>query len=96
MLTPDDLTIQTYRDELLHKVYVIYERLLQANNGVDFDDLLLKTVLIFRDNPGTLERYQRRFEAILVDEFQDTNAVQYELLRLLAGRPQPQHIRRRG
>lgn len=89
MLTPEDLTVQTYRDELLHKVYVIYERLLQANNGVDFDDLLLKTVLILRDNPGTLERYQRRFEAILVDEFQDTNAVQYELLRLLAGRPSP-------
>jgi DNA helicase-2/ATP-dependent DNA helicase PcrA len=89
MLLPSDLPIQTYRDELLRKVYIIYERLLQANNGVDFDDLLLKAVLILRENPGTLERYQHRFRTILVDEFQDTNAVQYELLRLLAGKTAP-------
>ena len=55
-----------------------------ANNAVDFDDLLLWTWRLLEENPQTRENYARRFEHVLVDEFQDTNLVQYELLRHLA------------
>ncbi len=70
----------------VRKAYFAYERLLKAANAVDFGDLLLKVVVLFRENPDVLERYQRRFLYVLVDEFQDTNPVQYELLRLLCPR----------
>jgi DNA helicase-2/ATP-dependent DNA helicase PcrA len=74
------------------KAYFAYERLLRAADAVDFGDLLLKVVVLFRENPDVLERYRRRFQYVLVDEFQDTNPAQYELLRLLCpgGRADPQ------
>ena len=78
------LNHQGYFEEQAAKVYHRYEELLTRNSGVDFDDLLLKTVHLFRNNPEVLKRYQRRFLHILVDEFQDTNVSQYILARLLA------------
>lgn len=66
-------------------VYRKYEEYLKRNNAVDFDDLLLKTRELFEKCPDVLEGYRRRFRYIHVDEFQDTNAIQYSLVRLLAG-----------
>ena len=76
---------QSYFEEQAAKVYRRYEELLTRNNSVDFDDLLMKAVLLLRNNPEVLKKYQRRYLHVLVDEFQDTNVVQYELARLLAG-----------
>ena len=66
------------------QVYAAYEDACARQNAVDFGELLLRTLELLRDNAGLLEHYQRRFRHILVDEFQDTNAVQYAWLRLLA------------
>ena len=66
------------------KIYELYEKKLLENNALDFDDLIMLTVKIFRDNPDVLERYQDRFKYILIDEYQDTNIAQYELTKLLA------------
>src|SRR5205807_4412000 len=65
-------------------VYREYQRRLLANSAMDFDDLLMVTVELFRKNPDVLEHYQRRFKHVLVDEFQDTNKAQNELVLLLA------------
>ncbi len=68
------------------KIYELYEKKLLENNALDFDDLIMLTVKIFRDNPDVLERYQDRFKYILIDEYQDTNIAQYELTKLLAAK----------
>lgn len=68
----------------MQKLYEAYEHACQRAAAVDFAELLLRSLELWRDNPGLLEHYQRRFRHILVDEFQDTNAVQYAWLRLLA------------
>ena len=70
--------------KLTARVYARYEDRLRASNALDFDDLLLKTLLLFDEYPDVLEKYQRRFRYIMVDEYQDTNAVQYRIVRLLA------------
>ena len=75
---------QGYFEEQAAKVYRRYEELLAGNNGVDFDDLLLRVVQLLRGQPNVLHKYQRRFLHILIDEFQDTNVAQYELAKLLA------------
>jgi DNA helicase-2/ATP-dependent DNA helicase PcrA len=69
-------------------VFAAYEKLLHQSNAVDFDDLLLRSVRLLRDVPAVREKWQARFQYIHVDEYQDTNRVQYDLLRLLTG---PQH-----
>ncbi len=79
------LSYQNYFEEQAAKVFHRYEELLQRNNGVDFDDLLLRAVQLFRSQPEVLSRYQRRFLHVLVDEFQDTNVAQYALAKLVAG-----------
>ena len=66
------------------RVYKEYEEVLKKSNALDFDDLLLKTVELFTRCPDVLESYQERFKYIMVDEYQDTNTVQFELVRLLA------------
>lgn len=66
------------------RVYKEYEEVLKKSNALDFDDLLLKTVELFTSCPDVLESYQERFKYIMVDEYQDTNTVQFELVRLLA------------
>ena len=85
LLGPDDFQPSTYREEVARRVYARYQALLQENNALDFDDLLMRVVLAFRDHPELLQRYQGRYRYVLVDEFQDTNTVQYKLVRQLAG-----------
>ncbi|WP_425479785.1 ATP-dependent helicase [Dehalogenimonas alkenigignens] len=88
MTTPEKFreNARNYFDEIVARVYERYEKMLRQNNAVDFDDLLLKTVFLFKRHPEILKRYQERYVHLLVDEFQDTNLVQYELVKLLAGR----------
>lgn len=79
----------TGRDERrVADVYAEYEKLLQQSKALDFDDLLLRSAKMLRESAGVREKWQRRFQYIHVDEYQDTNRVQYELLRLLTG---PRH-----
>lgn len=75
---------RSYRQEQAAKVYHHYQQKLLENQALDFDDLLLKTLDLLQDNPEVLERYQNQFEHVLVDEYQDTNKVQFELVKLLA------------
>lgn len=65
-------------------VYLLYQKKLKDNNALDFDDLIYKTVELFKKNKDVLEFYQRKFKYIMVDEYQDTNKAQYELIRLLS------------
>lgn len=69
-------------------VYEYYQKELEKNNALDFDDLIMLTVRLFREQPEVLEKYQARFKYLLVDEYQDTNHAQYVLVSLLAGRHQ--------
>lgn len=74
-----------YREEVARRVYERYQALLTQNGALDFDDLLMKTVQLFRQDEAVRSKYQRRYSFILVDEWQDTNMAQYELVKLLAG-----------
>jgi DNA helicase II / ATP-dependent DNA helicase PcrA len=69
---------------VLARFYERYEKALETNQALDFDDLLLKTVKLFKEHSDVLETYRRRFRYILVDEYQDTNAIQYQLIKFLA------------
>ncbi len=73
-----------FRDETVAKVYRGYERILSRNNAMDFDDLILNAVRLLKENSDVLEKYQERFRYIMVDEYQDTNQLQYKLISLLA------------
>lgn len=73
-----------YFQETVAKVYVIYQKILKENGALDFDDLILKTVELFKTFPLVLEKYQNKFKYILIDEYQDTNHAQYLLTKLLA------------
>jgi len=75
-------------EEALTEGYRLYQKKLENSGGLDFDDLLFKTVLLLKKNPDILSKYNESFQYILVDEFQDTNTAQYELTRLLAGKKQ--------
>lgn len=75
-----------YFQETVAKIYLEYQKILSKNKAVDFDDLLLLTVNLFQNFPEVLTKYQIQFRYILVDEYQDTNAVQYLLTKLLANR----------
>ncbi len=88
MLTPADYVQRgrSYFDEVVGRVYERYQQLLTESNALDFDDLLMKAVLLFRNNGDILSKYQERYLHILVDEFQDTNLTQYELIRQLGGK----------
>ncbi len=74
----------SYRERQLARLYEEYEKRLKRNNALDFDDLILKTVLLFKTCPDVLEYYQNKFRYILVDEYQDTNSCQYKLVEMLA------------
>ena len=76
--------IGDYRMTKVAACYEEYQRRLRANNAMDFDDLILNTILLFRDNEDVLNYYRQRFRFIMVDEYQDTNMAQFELIRLLA------------
>jgi DNA helicase-2/ATP-dependent DNA helicase PcrA len=88
LLTPADYVKQghNYFEEIVSRTYERYQQLLEESNALDFDDLLMKTVRLFNKSPEVLSRYQSRYLHILVDEFQDTNTVQYELVKQLAGK----------
>ena len=86
MLTDAEIerTFNTPPDKIAAQVYYEYQNILKRNNSVDFDDLLRLPVKLFMENKDILESYQDRFKYILIDEYQDTNEVQYKLSRLLA------------
>jgi len=91
MLTPDAYEAQAegnYGKKNIAKVYREYESQLRASNALDFDDLLLRTVQLFETQPDVLEYYQERFRYIMVDEYQDTNTVQFRFISLLASKYQ--------
>ncbi len=75
---------ETYRDEVISRIYEAYEAALHRANAADFDDLLAKTYTLLEGHPEILEKYQQRYEYLLVDEFQDTNPLQFQVARLLA------------
>src|SRR5438067_2630154 len=85
LLGPEQMAEQAakYIEEVAARVYKAYQKLLRANNSVDFDDLLLLTEQLWRREPDVLHRYQMRWHYIHVDEFQDCNLPQYKLIRLL-------------
>jgi DNA helicase II / ATP-dependent DNA helicase PcrA len=87
LIDPDafaHLPTKDYFGELVRRAYPMYQRALVANNAMDFDDLLMQTVVLLQTHEPTREKYQRRMEYVLVDEFQDTNQAQYTLVKLLA------------
>jgi DNA helicase-2/ATP-dependent DNA helicase PcrA len=84
LIFPEEFPIQTYRDEVVKRVYLKYQELLKDSNAVDFDDLLLWTAHLLMHFPSIREKYAERFHHVLVDEFQDTNFAQYTLLKHLA------------
>ena len=75
-----------FRKSTIAKVYREYQEALRASNALDFDDIIVKTVELFKAQPDVLAYYQDRFKYIMVDEYQDTNTAQFELIRLLADR----------
>jgi DNA helicase II / ATP-dependent DNA helicase PcrA len=78
--------IQSFYDQTVADAYELYQRRLFASNAVDFDDILMLTVDVLERFPEALERWQKAFRYVLVDEYQDTNHAQYRLLQLLAGK----------
>ncbi len=75
-----------YFQETVAKIYPLYQKILKENDAVDFDDLMLKTITLLKQNPDILEKYQNRFRYILIDEYQDTNHAQYTLAKMLSGK----------
>jgi DNA helicase-2/ATP-dependent DNA helicase PcrA len=87
MIGPDRYKREKQHDFRLNKVadvYALYQKRLKANNALDFDDIIFKTVQLLKEHKDVLEFYQRKFRYIMVDEYQDTNMTQYELVRLLS------------
>ncbi|WP_353989222.1 DNA helicase PcrA [Pediococcus argentinicus] len=86
LLTPADYrkTTTTPFEAVIADIYDEYQRRLKANQALDFDDLIMKTISLFQDNPETLQYYQDKFHYIHVDEYQDTNQAQYQLVTMLA------------
>lgn len=89
LISPEEYILRNAGDfskKVYGDVYMEYQRALKKNNAMDFDDLLVKTVELFKLCPEVLEYYQNRFIYIMVDEYQDTNSAQFELIRLLANK----------
>ena len=88
-MTPDDYEKEhaaSFRDQKIAEVYREYQKRLQSNNALDFDDLIFKTIFLFETNPDVLDEYQTRFKYIMVDEYQDTNHTQFILVKMLAAK----------
>jgi DNA helicase-2/ATP-dependent DNA helicase PcrA len=88
LIEPADYEPPSYWHEAVARAYARYQQMLAQNNAADFDDLIMSTVRLLRENRDLLERYQERFRYLHVDEFQDTNIAQYELMKLLAAKYQ--------
>ena len=88
MLAPEEYVQhgRSYFEEVAGRVYERYQQLLAQSSALDFDDLLMKAVQLFNNNPEILSRYQKRYLHLHVDEFQDTNLTQYALVKQLAGK----------
>ncbi|AZN38463.1 DNA helicase PcrA [Paenibacillus albus] len=88
LITPEqfELKIGDYFDGIVAKVYTAYQKRLKNNNSLDFDDLIMKTIELFKEVPEVLEFYQNKFRYIHVDEYQDTNRAQYMLCNMLASK----------
>ncbi|MBQ8596163.1 MAG: DNA helicase PcrA [Lachnospiraceae bacterium] len=87
LISPEEYELNTFGDFKKQKIaqaYREYQASLKKSNAMDFDDLIMKTVELFKACPEVLESYQKRFKYIMVDEYQDTNTAQFELIRLLA------------
>ena len=86
-ISPNEFLLEAkgdFRQEKIAQAYVEYQKELKKNNALDFDDLLVKTVELFQNCPDVLEYYQNRFRYIMVDEYQDTNTVQFKFISTLA------------
>jgi DNA helicase-2/ATP-dependent DNA helicase PcrA len=89
MIMPEDFRknhINGFIDEKVADIYDEYQKRLLANNAMDFDDLLLRPIELFKNNKNILQKYKKKFCYILVDEFQDTNKAQYELIKMFISR----------
>ena len=88
LITPDlyENYVQTDFDEVVLKVYQRYQKKLKQSNCIDFDDLLILPILLFRQNPFILQKYQERFKYVLIDEYQDTNEAQYILVKMISAK----------
>ena len=87
LMQPDEYDLKTmgdFRKQKIAAAYKEYQNILKKSNAMDFDDLIMNCVELFRTCPDVLESYQRRFKYIMVDEYQDTNTAQFQLIRLLA------------
>ncbi|WMM23874.1 DNA helicase PcrA [Tissierella sp. MB52-C2] len=87
IVDPNEFINNNYKDFYLRNIgelYALYQEKLKQYNALDFDDLIIKTVELLRNDPTVLDYYQRRFKYVFVDEYQDTNKVQYELVKLLS------------
>lgn len=72
-----------YKNRRIAEIYSLYQKKLKDNNAMDFDDIILLTIRLFKENPDILNHYQRKFRYVMVDEYQDTNKAQYELINLI-------------
>jgi DNA helicase II / ATP-dependent DNA helicase PcrA len=89
LLSPDDWVVPagaSKREEVFPKVYRMYQRILKTSNAADFDDLLYLPARILKENVQALEFYQKRWEFVLIDEYQDTNEAQYQLIKMLVNK----------
>lgn len=89
LISPDEYRLRAMGDtkkQKIAQVYAEYQKQLHKNNALDFDDLLVKTVELFKSCPEVLASYQERFQYLMVDEYQDTNTVQFNFISLLAGK----------
>lgn len=86
LLGPKEYVSRNYSEEVAKRVYELYQRMLIESRALDFDDLLMQTVCLFRDHHDVLSEYQSRYLHVMIDEFQDTNLAQYVLARQLAGK----------
>lgn len=88
LMTPDELSkfSNSELDEVTVNVYREYQNKLMVNNSLDFDDLLMLPIILFKENPSVLAYYQERYKYILIDEYQDTNEVQYILSKMLSAK----------
>jgi len=88
MITPAEMRTdagQDYRKKMIAKLYALYQERMKTANALDFDDILVCTVELFEQFPDVLEKYRNRYKYIMVDEYQDTNHVQFKLVSLLSG-----------
>ena len=88
LVSPDEyekFAIGEY-EKIVLKVYQKYEKILKRNNSIDFDDLLILPIKLFREHPSILEKYQEKFKYILIDEYQDTNEAQYILTKMISAK----------